>query len=86
MLEHYEPILISTILWLLRFGDANSQRRNRSEDKFQPIGDVFERWDLSLSDVYTPSPHVTVDEHYLSISKEDAHFGSIFGQNLANME
>ena len=50
------------ILRVLRFDDANSQRRHRSEDKFQPIRDVFEQWDLHLRDAYTPGPHMTVDE------------------------
>ena len=47
---------------MLRFDDANSRRRNRSEDKFQPIRDVFEQWDLNLRDAYIPGPHMTVDE------------------------
>ena len=50
------------ILRVLRFDDANSRRRNRSEDKFQPIRDVFEQWDLNLRNAYTPGPHMTVDE------------------------
>ena len=50
------------ILRVLRFDDANSRRRNRSEDKFQPIRDVFEQWGLNLRDAYTPGPHLTVDE------------------------
>ena len=50
------------ILRVLRFDDANSRRRHRSEDKFQPIRDVFEQWDLHLRDAYTPGPHMTVDE------------------------
>ena len=47
---------------MLWFDDANSQRRNRSEDKFQPIRDVFEQWDLNLRDAYTPGHNMTVDE------------------------
>ena len=50
------------ILRVLRFDDANSRRRNRSEDKYQPIKNVFEQWDLNLRDAYTPGPHMTVDE------------------------
>ena len=50
------------ILRVLRFDDANSQRRNRTEDKFQPIVDVFEQWDLNLRDTYTPGPQMTVDK------------------------
>ena len=50
------------ILRVLRFDDANSRRRNRSEDKFQLIRDVFEQWDLNLRDAYTPGPQMTVDE------------------------
>ena len=51
------------ILRVLRFDDANSQlRRNRSEDKFQPIRDVFEQWDFNLREAYTPGPHMTVGE------------------------
>ena len=50
------------ILRVLRFDDANSRRRHRSEDKFQPIRDVFEQWDLHLRDAYAPGPHMTVDE------------------------
>ena len=49
------------ILRVLRFDDANSRRGNRSEDQFQPIRDVFEQWDLNLSDAYTPQ-HMTADE------------------------
>ena len=44
------------ILQVLRFDDANS-RRNRSEDKFQPIRDIFEQWDLNLRNAYTPGSH-----------------------------
>ena len=44
------------ILQVLRFDDANSRRRNRSEDKFQNIRDVFEQLDLNLRDAYTPGP------------------------------
>ena len=47
---------------MLRFDDANSRRRNRSEDKFHSIRNVFEQWDLNLRDVYTPGPQMTVDE------------------------
>ena len=50
------------ILRVLRFDNANSRRRNSSEDKFQPIIDVFEQWDLNLRDAYTPGPHMTVNE------------------------
>ena len=50
------------ILQVLRFYDTNSLRKNISEDKFQPIRDVFEQWDLNLRDAYTPGPHMTVDE------------------------
>ena len=50
------------ILWVLRYDDASSRRRNRSTDKLQPIKDMFEEWDLNLRDVYTPGPHMTVDE------------------------
>ena len=50
------------ILRVLRFDDANSRKRNRSEDKFQPIKNVFEQWDLNLRDAYTPGPQMTVDE------------------------
>ena len=50
------------ILRVLRFDDANSRRRNRSEDKFQFIRDVFEQRDLNLRDSCTPGPHMTVDE------------------------
>ena len=73
------------ILQVLRFDDANSRKRNRSEDKFQNIRDVFEQWDLNLRDAYTPGPRITVDEQ-LVVSEEDAHFGSIFLQNLESME
>ena len=73
------------ILRVLRFDDANSRRRNRSEGKFQNIRDVFEQWDLNLRDAYTPGPHMTVDEQ-LVVSEEDPHFGSIFLQNLESME
>ena len=44
------------ILQVLRFDDANSRRRNRSEDKFQNIRDVFEQLDLNLRDAYTLGP------------------------------
>ena len=47
---------------MLRFNDVNSRRRNKSEDKFQHIKDVFEQWDLYLRDAYTPDPPVTVDK------------------------
>ena len=47
---------------MIRFGDASSRRRNRSTYKLQPIRDMFEEWDLNLRDVYTPDPHMTVDE------------------------
>ena len=50
------------ILRVLQFDDANSRRRNRSEDKFQPIRDVFEQWNLNLRDAYIPGPQMTVDE------------------------
>ena len=50
------------ILRVLGFDDANSRKRNRSEDKFQPIRNVFEQWVLNLRDAYTPGPHMTVDE------------------------
>ena len=73
------------ILRVLRFDDANSQRRNTSEDKFQNIRDVFEQWDLNLRDADTPGPHMTVDKQ-LVVLEEDAHFGSIFLQNLESME
>ena len=73
------------ILQVLRFDDANSRRRNRSEDKFQNIRDVFEQLELNLRDAYTPGPHMTVNEQ-LVVSKENAHFGSIFLQNLESME
>ena len=73
------------ILRVLRFDDPNSRRRNRSEDEFQNIRDVFDQWDLNLRDAYTPGPHMTVDEQ-LVVSEEDAHFGSIFLQNLESME
>ena len=49
------------ILRVLRCDDANSRRRNRSEDKFQSIKDVFEQWDLNLRDAYTPH-HMTANE------------------------
>ena len=44
------------ILRVLRFDKANARRSNRSPDKFQPIRDVFEEWDLNLRDAYTPGP------------------------------
>ena len=50
------------ILRVFRFDDANSRRRNRSEDKFQPVRDVFEQWNLNLRDAYTPGPLMTIDE------------------------
>ena len=50
------------ILRLFRFDYANSRRRNRSEDRFQPIRNFFEQWDLNFRDAYTPGPHMTVIE------------------------
>ena len=47
---------------VLQCDDANSGRRNRSKDKFQPIKDVFEEWDFNLRDPYNPGLHMTVDE------------------------
>ena len=68
------------ILRVLRFDDANSKRRNRSEDKFQPIRDVIEQWDLDLRDAYTPGPHMTVDEQWwiLGEANEAAISGPTF--------
>ena len=50
------------ILRVLRFDDANSRRRSKSEDKFQPIRNVFEQCDLNLRNAFTAGPHMTVDE------------------------
>ena len=55
--NRYQQIL--RVLW---FDDPNSRRRNRSEDKFHPIRNVFEQWDLNLRDAYTPGPHMSVNE------------------------
>ena len=49
------------IIRVLRFDDANSRRKKRSEDKLQPNRDVFEQRDLNLRDAYTPGHHMTVN-------------------------
>ena len=50
------------ILRVLRFDDANSRRRNISEDKFQSIRNFFQKWDLNLHDAYIPGPHMTLNK------------------------
>ena len=61
--ENERPIFrYQQILRVLRLGNANAWRSNRSADKFLPIRYVFEEWDLNLRDAYTPEPHMTVDE------------------------
>ena len=50
---------------MLRFDDANSRRRNRSEEKFHPIRDVFEQRGLNLRDAYGPGPPMTVEEQLI---------------------
>ena len=48
----------------LHFHDANA-RKNKSNDKLQPIRDVFEKRDSFLHDSYIPGISMTVDEKLL---------------------
>ena len=85
LMRRYRYQQILRVLW---FDDGNSPRRNSSEDKFQPIRDVFEQWDLNFRDAYTPGPHMTVDEQ-LVVSEEDAVYffktWKVWNKNLSNM-
>lgn len=50
---------------VIRFDDAISRRQQKSEDKFAPIREVFDKWSNSLPDFYNPHECVTIDEQLL---------------------
>lgn len=50
---------------IIRFDDTMNRRQQRSEDKFQPIRDLFSAWCEILPMLYNPYESVTVDEQLL---------------------
>lgn len=53
------------VLKVIRFDDVLSRRQRRSEDKFAPIRDLWERWVKLLPTFYNPHDCITVDEQLL---------------------
>ena len=51
---------------MLRFDDAAERRKNRSSNKLQPIRKVFDMWNNTLQESYTPGVNLTVDEQLMS--------------------
>ena len=74
------------LIRVLQCDDANSRRRNRFEDKFQPIRDVFEEWDLNLRDPYNPRLRMTVDEQLMWFRGRCPFRIYIFHQHLGSMK
>lgn len=50
---------------VIRFDDVLKRRSQKSEDKFAPIRNFWEKWSESLSTFYNPNDCVTVDEQLL---------------------
>lgn len=50
---------------IIRFDDVLTRRAQRSDDKFAPIRNLFEKWSERLPSFYNPNDCVTVDEQLL---------------------
>ncbi|XP_055388890.1 piggyBac transposable element-derived protein 4-like [Condylostylus longicornis] len=50
---------------IIRFDNTMSRRQQSSSDKFEPIRDLFEKWNNLLPNFYNPYESVTVDEQLL---------------------
>jgi hypothetical protein len=54
------------ILRVLRFDNATERRKNRGEDKLQPIREIFDMWNENLRDAFVPGSCMMVDEQLLT--------------------
>jgi hypothetical protein len=54
------------ILRVLRFDNATERRKNRGEDKLQPIREIFDMWNENLKDAFVPGSCMMVDEQLLT--------------------
>ena len=51
-----------SIMRLLRFDDVLNRRRNSTNDKFQPIRNIWQRWTQDLALYFNPNECITIDE------------------------
>lgn len=51
---------------VLRFDDTLSRRQQKTDDKFAPIRNLFEKWANLLPDYFNPYKCVTVDEQLVA--------------------